>query len=73
MKRKYRVFEENGRFYPEWRRGILTLWSWRRFYFTKCSDLDDTLFVRNYMTEEDAWEFIKKKKSGKFSQYDTEN
>lgn len=69
MKRKYRVKEESNRFYPEWR---YWFWKWRRFYFTKNSDLNDTIFIRNYKTEDEAWEFIKEKKSGKFSQYDTE-
>ena len=73
MRRKYRVTEEDGRFYPEWRCGILTLWSWKRFYFSKDSELEDFLFVRNYKTEDEAWEFIIEKKSGKFSQFDTEN
>ena len=68
----YRVIREGDRFYPEWRRGILTLWFWRRFYYTKDSDFNETLFVRNYKTEDEAWEFIMEKKSERFSQYDTE-
>ena len=69
MKKEYRVVQRGDCFYPEWR---YWFWIWRKFYFTRDCDFMDTVYIRNYKTEDEAWEFIKSKKSGKFSQYDTE-
>ena len=70
MAKLYRVRKgEDGRYYPQFR---YWLWFWHDFYYTKMADYDDVLYVRNYATEDEAWDYIIiKKHEPKFSQYDT--
>ena len=69
MKREYRVRKVGDRYFPEFRYWIF-FWNWRRFYFTR--EEDEALCVVNFKTEEEAWDYIRKKKGQKkFSSYET--
>jgi hypothetical protein len=72
MRREYRVRKVGDRYFPEFRYWIF-FWNWRRFYYTRGDDLyDEALYMINFKTEEEAWDFIKKKKEQKrFSSYET--
>ena len=70
--RRYRVKKEGDRFYPEWK-SFWTFGDWKEFYYTQNCDFEDNVYVRNFATEDEAWEFIKKKKGErKFNPYDIE-
>ena len=69
-RREYRVIEEDNRFYPEWK-SFWTFGIWRKFYFTRDNELEDFIHIRAFKTEDEAWNFIRKKRSEpKFIQYD---
>jgi hypothetical protein len=70
--RRYRVKKEGDRFYPEWK-SFWTFGDWKEFYYTRNCDFEDNVYVRNFATEGEAWEFIKRKKGErKFNPYDIE-
>ena len=67
---EYRVIEEDNRFYPEWK-SFWTFGIWRKFYFTRDNELEDFIHIRAFKTEDEAWNFIRKKRNEpKFIQYD---
>ena len=69
-RREYRVIEEDNRFYPEWK-SFWTFGIWRKFYFTRDNELEDFIHIRTFKTEDEAWNFIRKKRNEpKFIQYD---
>ena len=69
-RREYRVIEEDNRFYPEWK-SFWTFGIWRKFYFTRDNELEDFIHIRAFKTEDEAWNFIRKKRNEpKFIQYD---
>ena len=73
IRREYRVVEEDDRYYPEWK-SFWTFGIWRKFYFTRNDELEDFVHVRAFKTEDEAWDFIiKKKAQPKFRQYDIIN
>ena len=68
-RREYRVIEEDNRFYPEWK-SFWTFGIWRKFYFTRDNELEDFIHIREFKTEDEAWNFIRKKRNEpKFIQY----
>ena len=69
-RREYRVIEEDNRFYPEWK-SFWTFGIWRKFYFTRDNELEDFIHIRAFKTEDEAWDFIRKKRNEpKFIRYD---
>ena len=69
-RREYRVIEEDNQFYPEWK-SFWTFGIWRKFYFTRDNELEDFIHIRAFKTEDEAWNFIRKKRNEpKFIQYD---
>ena len=71
--RGFRVVKEDDAFYPEWR-SVWTFLRWKRFYFSKNNELEDSVLMRAFTTEDEAWDFIIKKMSEpKFNDYDIIN
>ena len=70
MRREYRVKREDDRYYPEWK-SFWTFGQWKKFYFTRNNELEDFVHYRVFKTEDEAWDFIQKKKNEpRFKQYD---
>ena len=68
--RRFRVTKEDSLFYPEWK-SIWTFFRWKKFYFSRDNELEDFVFLRAFKTEDEAWDFIRKKMNKpKFTNYD---